>query len=48
MNQRLIPDRTMFIATIGQMPSIALKITRMMQATRFSSRKRSTLACISE
>ena len=39
---------TTFIATIGQMPSTALNTVRTRQATRFSARKRSTLACIRE
>jgi O-antigen/teichoic acid export membrane protein len=45
---RLIRDRTTFIATIGQICRIALKTIRMRQATRLSTRKRSTRACINE
>ena len=48
MNHRLIPARTAFIATIGQIPSRALKTTRTLLATRFRARNRSTRACSSE
>ena len=38
----------MFIATIGQISRTALNTTSTTQATRLSTRKRSTLACIRE
>ena len=48
MCQRLITARAMFIATIGQISSAALKPVSTTQATRLSTRKRSTRACITE
>ncbi len=48
MNQMLMPASTEFIATIGQMPSSALKTTSTRLAIRLSTRNRSTRACNSE
>ena len=48
MNQTLIAASTAFMPTIGQTPIIALKTSRITQATRFSVRNRSTLAWSSE
>ena len=48
MCHRLISESTMFIATIGQISSAALKPVSTTQATRLRTRKRSTRACISE
>src|SRR3954453_911465 len=48
MKNRLMPASATFIATIDQMPRIALKTTRRLHATRLISRNRSTRACISD
>ena len=44
MNQALMATRTVFMPTIGQTDSIALKTMRSTQATALSTRSRSTLA----
>ncbi len=48
MNHALIATRTMFMPTIGQTDSMALKRMRITQAIALSTRSRSTLDCSRE